>query len=95
VNWGNGKAYFFKGNQYIRYDIQHDRVDLGYPKPINAQTWPGMIWTDGIDDAVMWNNNKVFFFKGNQFIRYDIAADRADPGYPKPIDNITWPGLLW
>lgn len=95
VNWGNGKAYFFKGNQYIRYDIQHDRVDLGYPKPINAQTWPDMIWTDGIDDAVMWNNNKVFFFKGNQFIRYDIAADRADPGYPKPIDNRTWPGLLW
>jgi TolB-like protein len=95
VNWGNGKAYFFKGNQYIRYDIQADRADPGYPKQINAQTWPGMIWVDGIDDVVIWNKGKAFFFKGNQFIRYDIIADRADPGYPKQIDQETWPGLLW
>jgi matrix metalloproteinase-14 (membrane-inserted) len=95
VNWGNGKAYFFKGKHYIRYDIQADRADPGYPKPINAQTWPGMIWTDGIDDVFIGGKGKAFFFKGDQFIRYDMAADRADPGYPRKIDHQTWPGLLW
>jgi matrix metalloproteinase-14 (membrane-inserted) len=93
VNWGNGKAYFFKGNQYVRYDINADRVDPGYPKYINNQNWPGLPWSNGIDAAVNWGNGKVYFFKGYQYIRYDILADRADPGYPKYIDNNTWPGL--
>jgi TolB-like protein len=95
VNWGNGKAYFFKGNQYLRYDIGKDRVDPGYPKLVNDETWPGMIWTDGFDDVVLWENGKAFFFKDNQCIRYDLPADRADPGYPQPIDSNTWPGLAW
>lgn len=44
---------------------------------------------------VNWGNGKVYFFKGSQYIRYDIKADRADPGYPKTIDNSTWPGIVW
>ncbi len=95
VNWGNGKAYFFKGSQYIRYDVKADRADSGYPKPINSETWPGIIWTDGVDDVVSWGNGKAYFFKGNQYIRYDVKADRADSGYPKPVDNSTWPGVIW
>jgi type 1 glutamine amidotransferase len=93
VNWGNGKAYFFKGNQYVRYDIATDRTDAGYPKFINNETWPGLPWTFGIDAAVNWGNGKAYFFKGNQYLRYDIATDRADAGYPKFINNETWPGL--
>jgi hypothetical protein len=95
VNWGNGKAYFFKGKEYIRYDMSADRADAGYPKPISEQTWPGMIWTEGIDAAVNWGNGKVYFFKGGQYIRYDIADDRADSGFPQPINGKTWPGLIW
>jgi len=93
VEWDNGKAYFFKGSQYSRYDIKADRVDPGYPKPINRETWPGFPWTDGIDAAVNWGNGKAYFFKGAHYIRYDIKADRVDPGYPKPINNETWPGI--
>ncbi|MDQ5986017.1 MAG: hypothetical protein CSYNP_01735 [Syntrophus sp. SKADARSKE-3] len=95
VNWGNGKAYFFKDKEYVRYDINADRADPGFPKPINDKTWPGMIWTGGIDAAVNWGNGKVYFFKGSEYIRYDIAADRADSGYPKPINEKTWPGMIW
>ena len=40
-------AYFFKGNQYLRYDIAADKVDAGYPKPI-AGNWPGF-WPGGLD----------------------------------------------
>jgi matrix metalloproteinase-14 (membrane-inserted) len=93
LNWGNGKVCIFKGDQYVRYDIASDKVDAGYPKPINQTTWPGLPWTDGIDSAVNWGNGKVYIFKGDQYVRYDIALDKADAGYPKPIDQVTWPGL--
>ncbi len=95
VEWDNGKAYFFRGNQYVRFDIKADKADPGYPKQINSETWPGLPWTDGIDTAVNWGNGKAYFFKGSQYIRYDIKADRADPGYPKQINNETWPGVPW
>jgi hypothetical protein len=93
VVWPNGKAYFFKGSQYMRYDIATDKVDVGYPKPI-AGNWPGFpaTFTSGVSAAVVWNNGKAYFFKGSQYIRYDIAADQVDPGYPKPISG-NWPGL--
>lgn len=90
ITWPNGKAYFFKGNQYCRYDIKADRADVGYPKPIKGN-WPG-VWEDGVDAAVTWINGKTYFFKGDQYVRYDIKEDRADPGYPKSI-KANWPGL--
>jgi hypothetical protein len=83
VMWNNGKAYYFKGNQYLRYDVAADKVDPGYPLPIAGQ-WPGL-WPDNIDAGVVWPNGKAYFFKGSQYTRYDIAADKADAGYPLPI----------
>jgi len=94
VNWGNGKAYFFHGNQYLRYDIKTDRVDSGYPRPIAGQ-WSGLDtagFTDRIDAVAMWGNGKAFFFHGDQYLRYDIAADKTDDGYPLPIAG-NWPGV--
>ena len=92
VNWGNGKAYFFRGNEYVRWDIQGDRTDPGYPKPLYP-TWTGLPWTDGVDAVVNWGNGKAYFFHGNEYVRWDIKSDRADPGYPKPFNGSTWPGL--
>jgi hypothetical protein len=36
-----GKAYFFRGDQYLRYDWNSDSMDSGYPLPI-AGNWPGL-----------------------------------------------------
>ncbi|MEW6371132.1 MAG: hemopexin repeat-containing protein [Pseudomonadota bacterium] len=94
VNWDNGKVYFFKGSQYLRYDVQSDRVDEGYPLPI-AGNWPGLAeagFADGIDTVINWGNGKAYFFRGDQFVRYDMASDTSDPGYPRNIDE-DWPGL--
>ena len=94
VNWGNGKLFFFRDNQYVRYDIAADQVDSGYPLPI-AGNWPGFSETgfaDGIDAVVNWGNGKAFFFRSNQYIRYDIASDKTDSGYPLPIAG-NWPGF--
>ena len=93
VVWPNGKAYFFSGSQYIRYDIARDKADPGYPADIKGG-WPGFpaSFAAGIDDVVVWNNGKAYFFKGSEYIRYDIAADKIDPGYPQPIAG-GWSGL--
>jgi hypothetical protein len=92
VVWPNGKAYFFSGAHYVRYDIAHNKVDSGFPAPI-AGNWPGMPaeFASGIDEVVVWNNGKAYFFKGSQYVRYDIATDRVDSG-PTPI-AASWPGV--
>jgi hypothetical protein len=90
VNLGNGKAYFFAGKQYLRYDLAEDRVDDGYPKSISAG-WHGL-WND-LDAAVMWTNGKVYFFKGNEYMRFDASTKKMDAGYPKKIEQ-SWKGLF-
>jgi Hemopexin len=90
VVWNHQRVYFFKGSQYLVYDIAADRVAAGYPLPI-AGHWPGL-WTDGIDAGVVWPNGKAYFFRGSKFVRYDIATDKADPGYPADIRG-RWPGF--
>ncbi|MFE3932167.1 hemopexin repeat-containing protein, partial [Streptomyces sp. YIM B13508] len=45
-----------------------------------------------LDAVVNWGNGKVFFFKGGNYLRYDVASDSADPGYPLSIAD-QWPGL--
>jgi Hemopexin len=97
VVWPNGKVYFLRGSQYVRYDIASDRVDPGYPQPI-AGNWPGLS-LNRVDAAVVWPNNKAYLFGlvGNGFgriayVRYDIASDRQDEGYPASIEQ-NWQGL--
>ncbi len=58
VNWGNGKAYFFKGNKYLRYNMnpKNEGVDKLFPKDINDKSanpnWPGLFQT-GVRAPVM------------------------------------------
>uniref|UniRef100_UPI0021193F26 hemopexin repeat-containing protein n=1 Tax=Candidatus Entotheonella palauensis TaxID=93172 RepID=UPI0021193F26 len=38
-----------------------------------------------IDAAIAWEDGKVYFFREDEYIRYDMTLYRADPGYPKPL----------
>jgi Hemopexin len=95
-NAPDGKAYFFLSNgQYVRYSIQQDKIDPGYPKPIDDATWPGIgRYSGALASALNWKDGKIQFFLTNgQYIRYDIANDHADPDYPQDVTQDTWPGL--
>jgi YbgC/YbaW family acyl-CoA thioester hydrolase len=85
--WHNGKAFFFKGDEYIRFDLYENRVEPGYPQKLNSGNWLGwpIDFYQGIDAAVLWNNGKAYFFKGDEYIRYDIYKEMTDQGYPKKI----------
>lgn len=98
VHWGFGKAYFFYGDEYVRFDAGNNAVDPEYllPNPPRkiAGNW-NLPWTDRIDAAVNWGNGKVYFFRGTEYLRFDITLDRTDDNYPKPIAgnwNGIWPG---
>lgn len=87
LNAGPDSVYFFRGNQYVRYNAYKQRVDdeYPYPEPISKR-WIGVIF-DRIDASIYWQNGKVYFFKDDQYIRYDMANYRADAGYPKFVTS--------
>ncbi|MBI3758179.1 MAG: hypothetical protein HY269_00285, partial [Deltaproteobacteria bacterium] len=61
--------------------------------------WPG-VFTEDIDGVIFTpagvpDNQpgpKIYFFKGAQYIRLDVASVQADGGYPKDIAS-EWHGL--
>ncbi|WP_151523568.1 hemopexin repeat-containing protein [Serinicoccus kebangsaanensis] len=67
-------------------------MDDGYPGSI-AGPWGGMpaAFASGIDAAVYrHDNNKVYFFKGSEYVR--LTGTTVDAGYPRPIAG-NWHGL--
>src|SRR6266581_9019139 len=74
------KAYFFKGDSYLRYDVDLDREDFGYPRRIR-EDWKGL--GAGVDAALVWprevdGRQKAYFFSGNEYARWDVKEDRLD-----------------
>ena len=93
-SFANNKLYLFSEGYYIRYSPGFV-LDAGYPKPI-AGNWPGFPaeFADGVD-AGLWSNTnqKIYFFKGDQYIRVDPGSGwDVGAGYPKPIAG-NWPGF--
>ncbi|MFD2036955.1 hemopexin repeat-containing protein [Belliella marina] len=82
----DGRIYFFKDEQYVRLSEDGLHVDAGYPKSIK-ENWPGLPETfqEGIDTVLMRDNNKIYMFKGDQYIRYSAVPKGIDEGYPKPV----------
>lgn len=60
MNWGDGTAFFFKGLQYLKYDMAADRVAVvnpPYPLDIAPTQWPALAsagFTTGIGTALEW-----------------------------------------
>ena len=68
-----------------RYDLSLTPCQMG----------GGTVGLIRLHDAVMWDSGKLYFFGDrSNYLRYDVATDRADPGYPKPLSD-TWKGWPW
>jgi hypothetical protein len=83
----DGKSvYFFKGSQYWKFDLLALAVEDGYPKVYgNTSLFPGV--PHDLDAAVSHQSDgrHVYFFKGDQYWRFDLDAGTMDSGYPSPL----------
>jgi hypothetical protein len=89
LDWGNGKVYFFKGPNYLRFDKIDNKVDDGYPLPI-AGNWPGVSeagFGSGITAIV------DMFPSGEEIWLPDATVVRASVNGPSYID-LPWRGVL-
>jgi hypothetical protein len=84
-----GIIWFFRGGEYVRYSLPNDMVEFG-PAPIvgNWHGWPEA-FADGIDFAFYGKGahaEHIFFFRGDEFIRYNLPLDRVEEGPAKIVD---------
>ncbi|XP_046372126.2 matrix metallopeptidase-21-like [Haliotis rufescens] len=84
-------TYFFRQNRYWMYENHANRTRYGDPLYI-AREWDGV--PDGIDAYIhVWYftdttmANEAYFFKGEDFYRYDNDNDKVFDGYPKKISE--------
>ena len=72
----DGKIYFFKEDRFVRYSGVGGTRDSGYPKEIGEE-WPGQPETfqNHLDTIFMRDNNRIYFFKGSEYIRFRRGAD--------------------
>jgi len=76
VNWENGKVYFFKGDQFLRYDLKTNRADPGFPARIFDQWEMPFRWN--VDAGIMVGTT-AYFFSGDSYIEFDTKTEALDP----------------
>ncbi len=94
------KVYFVKGGNYARYQLDPDPGTVEYVKAI-ATNWGSMAargFESDLDAAVNDAGGYVYFYKGGNYVRYDIAQNNivdlaGEPPYPWPITN-GWASFL-
>ncbi|XP_030841702.1 matrix metalloproteinase-17 [Strongylocentrotus purpuratus] len=69
--------YFTKGDQYYLYNI--DLQVSRKPQPLSH--WNGFP-SDSVDAAFQWANDRIYFFKGSEYYRFNDNTTAVDEGYP-------------
>jgi hypothetical protein len=92
----NDLAFFFlKNGQYAEYNLITGRITGGKSQPINNKTWKGLApYARNIVAALNWGQNKAhLFLSDGKYLRVDLRSRIVDKGYPREINERTWPGL--
>ncbi|MGV7959753.1 fucose-binding lectin II [Photorhabdus tasmaniensis] len=87
----NQQVYLFFNSDNSRYNETLKKQDTGYPQPI-SNDWPNLPveFQRHIDDVINLNGS-LYFFKGSQYLKFDIAKALVSEG-PRFIAD-GWPGL--
>ncbi|MBS9435324.1 photopexin B [Photorhabdus hainanensis] len=90
-NDSNTNTYFFLNSENIKYNDPLNNIDTGYPQPIR-NNWPNLPieFQRHIDDVINLNGC-LYFFKGSQYLKFDIAKTQVIDGPKSIIEG--WPGL--
>lgn len=88
LNRNNKHSYFFKGAYYVKYDMNAKRVMSGYPKKIAGNWNLPKEFTKNIDASYSRYDERVYFFKGSKYVRYNLKTKKVDPGYPKTTKSM-------
>lgn len=95
------ELYFIRGARFVRYHREKKTTDPA--KPV-VELLPGLeeVGFERIDEAFRGKNlisqdgepldRKIFIFRNNRFLRYDIDKMALDKGYPKLLSE-GFPGL--
>jgi hypothetical protein len=86
------KVFFFNRDKYLRWDVDRNSTDPGYPRLI-SEGWPGVTF-DRIDAAVNIAPDALYFFKGSEYVRFNMLTNRADEGYPDLVSK-RWVGVTF
>lgn len=90
---GGERAFFFQGGSCQEFDVAAgkaaDPVSIAGAFPALA----GSGFENGVDTAFDWpGGHHVYFFRGDDYVKLDVAAGTVLAGYPKAIAG-NWPGL--
>ena len=77
---GNGRTYFFKGDQYWGYDDRIWKIDLNYPRKISS-AWKRV--PNNVDAALQSRDGVTYLFKGTKCYKIDDWAIQVAADYPK------------
>ena len=90
INWGNSIAYLFRGNQYVRYNMNTSKVEGGAKDTQSNWELPSN-WNGKVDAAINWGNSIAYLFSGNQYMRYNINTGKAEGGAKDTQSNWNLP----
>ncbi|ELK11835.1 Matrix metalloproteinase-21 [Pteropus alecto] len=90
--WRRDERYFFKGNQYWRYDSDKDQAHTedeqgkSYPKLI-SEGFPGI---PSPLDTAFYDRRKqlIYFFKGSLVFAFDVNRNQVLGSYPKKMTDV-------
>jgi len=85
------KVHVFYRDNYARIDMDTDHLDFG-PVPF-TEAWPGLEFPR-IDTAFALGRDTVYFFCGDQYVRFNTLKNRVEEGYPQPLKK-RWKGVTF
>lgn len=86
------KLFFFNRNLYVRWDVDANSIDPGYPRLI-SDGWPGVSF-DRVDATINVDPESVYFFCGDKYVRFNTLRNRVDDGYPA-LTSRRWSGVTF